>query len=123
MLLEPMRIGHLTQLGLSALAALILASCLGPSEPIALTVSLTATPATAAVGDLVDFRVTARGAGIGIVRIEFGDGADEFFSAGGANNTTVTFPHAYETAGTFQAKVTATDTRGSDIATTSVTIQ
>ena len=101
---------------------LAMPSCLGPSEPIPLTMTVTATPASATVGDVVDFVVKVRGAGIGIVRIEFGDGADETFAAGGANNTTVTFLHAYESTGTFSVTVTATDTRRTETASTSVVI-
>jgi PKD repeat protein len=97
-------------------------ACLGPSEPIPLSVSAVANPTTANVGAVVDIVVTARGAGIGVIHAQFGDGTDEVFPAGGANSTTVTFPHAYESAGTFHVLVTASDTRGSKATTTSVTV-
>jgi hypothetical protein len=107
---------------LTLLPLVFAVACLGPTEPIPLSVSAVASPATANVGDIVDIVVTARGAGIGIIQVEFGDTTDEIFPAGGANSTTVTFPHAYESAGTFQVTVTASDTRGSKATTTSVTV-
>lgn len=102
--------------------AFALSSCLTPSEPEPLTVSVSVSKATAKVGEVVEFLVTARGAGIGFLSIEFGDGSDEIFSAGGSTRTTVNFPHTYATAGSFVVRLTATDSRGTATTTTNIVI-
>ena len=108
---------------LTVFAAVWLAGCLLPNEPVALEASITATPSTAAVDQDVDFVINARGAGVHTILMEFGDTSDETFFSGGADNVKTTFPHRYAAPGTYIATATVSDTRTSKQVTTTVTIQ
>lgn len=99
-------------LGAAALAlGTTLAACsessTGATRP--LEVVLTASAATAAVGDSIDFVLSAQGALLQGVAIEFGDGAADTTAAEGAVTARITRRHAYSAAGTYSAIGTAVD--------------
>jgi hypothetical protein len=87
-----------------ALAAALLCACGGDSvEPLALSITLTATPASAAVGDTVTFVADAQGNALTALSADYGDGTSDGFQIPFARTARNSFKHVYATAGTFTA--------------------
>ena len=101
-------------LGAAALvlgAAVALVACsdsvTDPGRPH--TVTLTASPTSAQVGDSIEFFLAATGALLQGVAIEFGDGAADTTATSGAVTVGVRRSHAYSEAGTYMAIGTSVD--------------
>jgi hypothetical protein len=93
---------------LAAVAAV--AACFGGSlDPLPLDVTLSATPTAVTTSDSVSIVVNAQGGSLVGVITEFGDGATDQFSTGGARTAKVTFRHRYLSTGKFQVTATVTD--------------
>ncbi len=99
---------------------LLLASCLNPPlEPQALTVTLTATPERATVGEEIRFRYESRGTNLSQTVVEYGTGDLEtvpFIYTGGppvnVNSQAGYFDYAYEEPGTYVARATVSTLPG-----------
>ncbi len=97
-----------------------LCGCLSsPLELQPLTVTLTATPLTAAVGQDIQFRYESRGSNLEGTVIDYGNGESESIAYARTSNAPVNiqtqggvFDQAYETAGTYTARATVTDLAG-----------
>lgn len=88
-------------------AAVLLSACASDSiEPLPLSISVTATPATAAVGDSVTFVASSQGTSLVAVTADFGDGATDGFQIPFGRTARNTFKHAYSTAGSYTATFT-----------------
>ncbi len=112
-------------------SALLLASCLNPPlEPQPLTITLTASRESAAVGEEIRFRYESRGTNLSQTVVEYGTGDMEtipFIYTGGApvniNSQAGHFDYAYEEAGTYVARATVSTVAGdSQSATVTVVI-
>lgn len=103
-----------------AACALLPASCLNPPlEPQPLTVSLTASQESAAVGQEIRFRYESRGTNLSQTVVEYGTGDMEtvpFIYTGGApvniNSQAGHFDYAYEEPGTYVARATVSTVAG-----------
>jgi hypothetical protein len=109
---------------LRVIAAAFLVACAGNTlEPLALSISVTATPTSAAVGDTITFVTNAQGNALIAVDSDYGDGSAvdpvELPLARTAKNT---FKHVYHAAGTFTATFTVAQV-DSMARSTSATIQ
>jgi len=105
--------------------ALVLASsgCLGTVEPLPFDVKLEAAKTTLAAGEVMDFVVTTQGKTLLTTAIDFGDGATDEFALSGARKARMTFPHAFDVAGTYLVKATVIEaTEGEKSATVQVTV-
>ena len=98
-----------------AFAVLILAvgvpACVS-TEPEAhpLAVSVEASRTTAAPNDSIRFVVKAEGDALLAVQADYGDGTNvDSYGTSGARTASVTFRHAYLSAGTYTVTATATD--------------
>lgn len=100
--------------------ALLLVSCLNPPlEPQPLTVTLTASQESAAVGQEIRFRYESRGTNLSQTVVEYGTGDLEtipFIYTGGApvniNSQAGHFDYAYEEPGTYVARATVSTVAG-----------
>lgn len=96
----------------------------GSLDPLPLHVTIAAGRTTGAPGDVITFVVTAQGAGLVGVTIDYGDDSGDQRGTSGARTAHVTFSHAYSVAGVYQVRATATDaTTGSQAAEVQITIQ
>ena len=105
--------------------ALLLAttSCLASVEPLPFEVKLEASKTTFPKGELVDFVVTAQGGTLLAVDIDYGDGITEQFPPSGSRTARITFPHAFDVAGSYLVKATVTEgSAGEKSATVQVTV-
>jgi hypothetical protein len=105
--------------------ALVLATsgCLASVEPLPFEVKLEASKSSFPTGELVDFVVTAQGGTLLAVTIDYGDGNTETFPPSGSRTARITFPHAFDLAGTYLVKATVTEsTEGDKSATVQVTV-
>ena len=105
--------------------ALALASsgCLGSVEPLPFEMKLEASKTTFAAGELVDFVVTAQGGTLLAATIDYGDGNTDTFPPSGSRTARITFPHAFDVAGSYLVKATVTEaTEGDKSATVTVTV-
>ena len=100
-----------------------------PLELQPLTVTLTADPVTAVVGQEIEFFYTTRGSNIEGTVLDYGNGQSEtipYIYTGRApvniQTQTGRFDHAYDQAGTFVARATVTDVAGAE-ESAEVTIQ
>ena len=93
-------------------------------EPPELTITVTAQPATALVGDSVVVRFSATGPTLSNVTLAYGDGTTEVVGTSGASTATGTRRHAYANAGTFEVTASATTGQNETVtARTSVVIR
>ena len=114
----------------SCACALLLVSCLNPPlEPQPLTVTLTASQESAAVGQEIRFRYESRGTNLSQTVVEYGNGELEtipFIYTGGApiniNSQAGHFDNAYEEPGTYVARATVSTVAG-DSQSATVTVQ
>lgn len=81
----------------------------GSLDPLPLQISIQASRTTAALGDAIDFVVTAQGGDLLGVTIDYGDSNTDLFGTGGARTARITFRHAYSAPGTYQVRATVTD--------------
>jgi hypothetical protein len=86
----------------------------GALDPLPLAVEIQAVPEAVAPGDTISFLVSAQGGRLLGLVMEFGDGATDQRPTGGARSARLTFRHAYASAGTYTAIVTATDAVAGD---------
>ena len=109
---------------------LFLVSCLNPPlEPQPLTVNLTVSQESAAVGQEIRFRYESRGTNLSQTVVEYGTGEMEtvpFIYTGGApvniNTQAGHFDYAYEEPGTYVARATVSTVAG-DSQSATVTVQ
>lgn len=95
-----------------------------PLAPLALEVTVLASRTIAVRGDTVTFRVNAQGGTLLGIEADFGDGTIERFATQGARTAQATFRHAFDAAGTFVVRATATDaSAGAKTATVQVVVQ
>ena len=114
----------------SAACTLFVVSCLNPPlEPQPLTVTLTASQESAAVGQEIRFRYESRGTNLSQTVVEYGTGDMEtipFIYTGGApvniNSQAGHFDYAYEEPGTYVARATVSTVAG-DSQSATVTVQ
>lgn len=108
----------------AAIAAVLLCGCASSSvEPLALSISVTATPTSAAVGDTITFIADMQGNGLIAVDGDYGDGsAPDGFDIPFGRTARNTFKHVYQKAGSFTATFTAAQADSSARSTTA-TIQ
>lgn len=93
----------------AAIAAVLLCACGGNTlGPLALSISLTTTPASPAVGDTVTFVANMQGVGVTAIDVDYGDGTPDGAAIPFARTARNTFKHVYHTAGTFSAAFTVT---------------
>jgi len=103
----------------AAIAAALLCGCANSSvEPLALSISVTATPASAAVGDTVTFIATMQGTNLITVVGDYGDGTTDGFDIPFGRTARNTFKHVYHTTGSFTATFTAVQADSSARSTT-----
>ena len=100
-------------------ALVVLASCIGGGTSLSrdLTMSVSASTTTAAVGIDVDFRFEATGPALVGVFVDFGDGLADSLTFDGVNSLGGVFTHAFLTEGNFLVEgivVDALDGRLSD---------
>lgn len=81
----------------------------GSLEPLPLSITVEASRVAAAVGETVEFVVSAQGGMLIGVEIDYADGASEERGTSGARTARVTFRHAYAAAGTYEVRATVTD--------------
>lgn len=106
------------------LMLLMLAGCDLTSPSRQLSLVLQATPSSAAVGDTISFVATAQGTALDGIRMTYGDGTSDNYTASGGTTAQVLFRHAYQAPGTFQVQGTVTDSRsGTKTTSLSVAIQ
>jgi len=92
----------------AAVAAALLCGCANSTvEPLALSISVTATPTSAAIGDTVTFIASMQGNNLIAVVGDYGDGTTDGFDIPFGRTARNTFKHVYHTAGTFTATFTA----------------
>ena len=92
----------------AAIAAVLLCGCASSTvEPLALSISVATTPASAAVGDTIAFVASMQGNGLIAVDADYGDGTNDGFDIPFGRTAKDTFKHVYHTAGTFTATFTA----------------
>jgi hypothetical protein len=98
----------------AGLACLLLASCTGVSGPadLALSITLTATPATTIVGSPITFRFDARGNSLEGVALFYGDGVIDSIATYQSRTATGVYNHGYTEAGEFHAFVTVLESGG-----------
>ena len=97
--------------------------CLASVEPLPFEMTLEASKSSFPAGELVDFIVTAQGGTLLAATIDYGDGITETFPPSGSRRARVTFPHAFDAAGTYVVKATVTEaTEGDKSATVQVTV-
>jgi hypothetical protein len=108
----------------AAIAAVLLSGCAASSlEPLPLSISVTATPTSAAVGDTITFVANMQGNGLIAVDGDYGDGtAPDGFDIPFGRTARNTFKHVYSTAGNFTATFTAAQT-DSTAKSATVTVQ
>ena len=70
---------------------------------------MSASRTSAAIGETVNFVVTAQGDGLAAISMSYGDNNFEQFVTGGARTARVTFAHAFTAAGTYDVRATVTD--------------
>lgn len=96
----------------------------GSLAPLPLDVTIEASPATAAPGEVVNLVVRAQGGNLIGVEMNYGDGSDEQFGTGGARTARITFRHTYAAAGTYVVRATVVDAvAGSKDASVEVRVQ
>jgi len=103
--------------------ALAASGCVATLEPLPFQVTLEASKTTFPAGELVDFVVTAQGGTLLAATIDYGDGITETFPPSGSRTARITFPHAFDVAGSYLVKATVTDANeGEKSATVTVTV-
>lgn len=103
----------------AAIAAVLLCGCASSTvEPLALSISVATTPASAAVGDTIAFVASMQGNGLIAVDADYGDGTNDGFDIPFGRTAKDTFKHVYHTAGTFTATFTAAQADSSARSTT-----
>jgi hypothetical protein len=108
---------------LALVLVLACGGCLGTVEPLPFEVKLEAAKTTLATGEFVDFVVTAQGGTLLTATIDFGDGGTDEFPPSGSRTARITFPHAFDVAGTYLVKATVTEANeGEKSATLQVTV-
>jgi hypothetical protein len=80
-----------------------------------LTVTVTASKTTAAVGESIDFRADATGRSLFGIEVDFGDGIAEAQSTFGAQSATARFSHAYDEAGVYEVAAFAVEQSGASV--------
>lgn len=79
-------------------------------EALPLTVSVEASRTTVVPRDSIHFVIKAGGGSLLALQADYGDGTSvESYGTSGARTASVTFSHAYLTAGTYSMTATATD--------------
>ena len=111
---------------LAGLLSLPLSACSGVSGPadLVLSITLTATPSSAAVGSPVVFRFDAQGNSLEGVALVYGDGVVDSIATYQARTAAGVYNHGYTDAGEFLAVVTVLETGGAtavDSVTVSIT--
>jgi hypothetical protein len=93
----------------AAVAAVLLCGCAASSlEPLSLSISVTATPTSAAVGDTITFVTNMQGDNLIAVEGDYGDGTSpDGFDIPFGRTARNTFKHVYTTTGSFTATFTA----------------
>jgi len=112
-----MQAAHMTRRAIAVLAVALGAAAFGwarcttieITDPGPLTVSLTATPGTAAVGATVTFRFEASGTQLETMTLIYGDGALDTIPTLLARTAQGNRAHSYAAAGTYMARLTVRD--------------
>ncbi|HEY4305001.1 MAG TPA: PKD domain-containing protein [Gemmatimonadaceae bacterium] len=104
---------------IAACAAVLLSACSdGTVQPLALSISATATPTSAAVGDTITFVADMQGTSLVRLGVAYGDGSTEGFDIPFGRTARNTFKHVYTAAGNYTATLTVAQ---SDTTTKSAT--
>jgi len=91
--------------------------------PRALSLTITPSATTAAVGDSLTFTANAEGTALVDLEADYGDGANETVTVSASQTVSVRFRHAYSAPGTYTVTVTASDeVKGHTTATVAIHI-
>src|SRR5262245_47252682 len=85
------------------------AACTDTLDPLPLAVAVAPNKSITTRGDTITFLVTGQGGNLVGFQIDYADSSGDQFSTSGARTASITFHHAYATAGTFAVTVTLTD--------------
>jgi hypothetical protein len=84
------------------------------TDPLPLAVTVAPNKTVTTPRDTITFLVTAQGGSLVGVLIDYADSTGDQFATSGARTASITFHHAYTTAGTYEVTVTLTDALAGD---------
>ena|SRR5215510_13079536 len=106
---------------LFAFITIMAAACSETLEPLPLNVTVVPNKSITTLGDTITFHVTAQGGSLVGLQIDYADATGDQFATSGARTASLTFHHAYATAGAYAVTVTVTDgSAGEKKATTEI---